>query len=316
MRVLVTGGAGFIGSHVARSLLAAGHAVTVLDNLSSGYRSLVPPRAAFQRGDLKREDKLEAWLSGHDAVIHLAALVPVPLSIEKPVDFAENNIVNTVRLLEAMRRAGVGRIVFSSSATVYGEPKRLPLRESDPVASQSNPYGASKVAAEAFIAVYNRLYGIDATILRYFNPYGPNELCRPETHAIPNIVRAALADEPIPLYWRGEQVRDFIYVEDLARAHAAVLGLEGLNYFNVGTEKGTRVKDVLQIVTDILGRPLRVDDRGERAGDVPALYASSERLKAATGWRAEVDLEEGLRHTVRFFEQLAARERRGLRHRG
>jgi UDP-glucose 4-epimerase len=300
MKVFVTGGAGFIGSHVARALLDEGHQVTILDNLSTGRRELVPQGAVFIRGDLK-DGKLDGWLDGHDAVIHLAALVPVPTSVKRPVDFAENNVVNTVRLLEAMRRSGVRRIIFSSSATVYGEPKRLPLREDDPVALQSNPYGASKVAAEGFIAVYNRLHGLDATILRYFNPYGPNELCEPETHVVPNVVRAALKHEPIPIYWKGEQVRDYIYVEDLARAHAAVLGVEGLNYFNVGSEQGVKVKEVLQIVTDIVGYPLIIDDLGERPGDVPASYATSEKLRQTTGWQPQIGLEEGLRRTVAFF---------------
>jgi UDP-glucose 4-epimerase len=303
MRVFLTGGAGFLGSHVARSLLASGHAVTILDNLSTGHRQQVPSGAAFIKGDLKQERRLEEWLAEHDAVVHLAALVPVPVSVARPVAFAENNVVNTVRLLEAMRRRRVERIVFSSSATVYGEPRRLPVREGDDIAVQSNPYGASKIAAEAFIGVYHKLYGFDATILRYFNPYGPNELCEPETHAIPNIIRAALTGEPVPIYWRGEQVRDFIYVEDLARAHTAALGCGGLSYFNVGTEKGTKVKEVLQAVTDILGQPLRIEDLGERPGDVPALYASAAKLRAATGWRAEVGLEEGLRRTVAFFRQ-------------
>jgi UDP-glucose 4-epimerase len=302
MRVFVTGGAGFIGGHVSRALLDAGHRVTVLDNLSTGRRDLVPGGAAFIEGDLKDDASLAERLAGHDVVIHLAALVPVPTSVKRPVDFAENNVVNTVRLLEAMRKAGVQRIVFSSSATVYGTPRRLPLREDDPVALQTNPYGASKVAAEGFIAVYSHLYDFDATVLRYFNPYGPNELCEPETHAIPNIIRAALQDRPIPLYWEGEQVRDFIYVEDLARAHAGVLELKGLNFFNVGSESGVAVKDVLQIVAGLVGRQLRIDHLGERSGDVPALYASSEALRKATGWQASVDLAEGLRRTVAFFK--------------
>jgi len=301
MRVFVTGGAGFLGSHVASVLLRAGHQVTVYDNLSTGHRRLVPAGAAFIKADLKHQARLAQALPGHDAVIHLAALVPVPVSIERPVAFAENNVVNTVRLMEEMRAAGVRRIIFSSSATVYGLPRALPLREEDPLGVQSNPYGATKIAAEAFVAVYNRLYGFDATVLRYFNPYGPNELCEPETHAIPNIVRAALEDRPVPIYWKGEQVRDFIYVEDLAEAHTSVLGLPGLNYFNVGTEKGVKVKDVLSVVTDILDRPVRIDDRGERPGDVPALYASAAKLRKATGWEAKTSLEEGLRRTVEFY---------------
>src|SRR5262245_11464138 len=148
MQIFVTGGAGFIGSHVARTLLEAGHGVTVYDNLSTGHRELVPEGAVFIEGDL-RDQSLATALAGHEAVIPLAALVPVPVSVVRPVDFAENNVVNTVRLLEAMRAAGTRRIVFSSSATVYGLPRSLPLREDEPVGVQSNPYGASKVAAEA-----------------------------------------------------------------------------------------------------------------------------------------------------------------------
>ena len=306
MRVFVTGGAGFIGSHVAQALLANGHQVTVLDNLTTGRRDRVPKGADFIRGDLN-ERRLSAWLAGHDAVIHLAALVPVPTSIERPVDFVENNVVNTVRLLEAMREAGVRRIVFSSSATVYGSPRNLPLREDEPIALQSNPYGASKVAAEGFIAVYHNLYNFDATILRYFNPYGPYELCEPETHAIPNIVRSAIEKTPIPLYWKGEQIRDFIFIEDLARAHVAVLDRRGLNYFNVGSEKGVAVKQILQVVTDIVGYPLLIDDRGERAGDVHATYATSEKLRIETGWQASVNLEEGLERTVAFYRDRLSR---------
>ena len=301
MRVFVTGGAGFIGSHVARVLLEAGHQVTVFDNLSTGRRELVPGGAVFVRGDLKQEHRLAEALAGHDAVIHLAALVPVPLSVQRPVAFAENNVVNTVRLLEAMRRAAVPKIVFSSSATVYGVPKRLPLREDEPLGIQSNPYGATKISAEAFIAAYHQLYGFDVAILRYFNPYGPDELCEPETHAIPNFVRAALTRQPLPLYWGGQQVRDFIYVEDLARAHLAVLPLQGLNYLNVGSETGTKIRDVIQIITDIVGYPLAIEDLGERPGDVQASYATSEALRKATGWQARVGLEEGLRRTVDYY---------------
>jgi UDP-glucose 4-epimerase len=314
MRVFVTGGAGFLGSHVTNVLLQAGHQVTVLDNLSTGHRRMVPKGAVFIKGDLKQEVKLREWLKGHDVVIHLAALVPVPVSVEHPVEFAENNVVNTVRLLESMRIAGVRNIVFSSSATVYGLPRSLPLREDDPLGVQSNPYGATKVSAEAFVAAYQRLHGFDATIMRYFNPYGPNELCDPETHLIPNVIQAALRDEPIPIFWKGEQVRDFIYVEDLAQAHVAVLGQTGLNYFNVGSEKGVKVNEVLSAVTDILDKPLRIKDLGERPGDVPALYATSERLRKATGWQAKVGLEEGLRRTVAFFrerQQMQPKVRRG-----
>ncbi len=311
MRVLVTGGAGFIGSHVSRVLLEQGHQVTVLDNLSRGRRDLVPETAAFVHADLADEAATAEALRGHDAVIHLAGFLEVAVSVERPVQFTENNVVNSVRLLEAMRRAGVGKIVFSSSATVYGVPKRLPLREDDPLGMQANPYGASKVAVETFLGVYHQLYGFDCVSLRYFNPYGPNELCDPETHAVPNIVRAALERRPIPLYWRGEQVRDFIYVEDLARAHIDPLEVGGLQVFNVGTEVGTKVIDVVETVFRILGYRVPIEDLGERPGDVSATYASSEKLRSLLGWRAQVDLEEGLRRTIEHY-----RERLGISHQG
>jgi UDP-glucose 4-epimerase len=300
MRVCVTGGAGFIGSWVTRTLLAEGHDVTVIDNLSKGFTQLVPEGARFIEGDL-RDERLQSWLAGHDAVIHMAAYIEVARSVEEPVDFAENNIVNSVRLLEAMRRAGVGKIVFSSSATVYGAPQRLPIREEDPLGTQSNPYGATKVSTEAFVATYNQLYGMDALILRYFNPYGPNELHEPETHAVPNFIKSVLAKTPIPLYWKGEIIRDMFYVEDLARAHTAVLPLSGLQYFNVGSETGTKMIDLVTTIMDIAGYTVSIEDLGERAGDIAANYASSEKIAAATGWRAQVGIREGLERTVEWF---------------
>ncbi len=301
MRVLVTGGAGFIGSALTKTLLAEQHEVTVLDNLSKGYRELVPADARFIEGDLRDEEHLQGWLRGHDAVIHMAAYIEVGRSVEEPLVFADNNIMNSVRLLDAMHKAGVGKVVFSSSATVYGTPQNLPIREDDPLGVQSNPYGASKVATEAFVATYNSLYGMDAIILRYFNPYGPNEMHEPETHAVPNFITAALAKRPIPLYWGGEQVRDFIYVEDLARAHTAVLDQTGLQYFNVGSETGTKILDVIGDITDILEYHVEIEDLGARAGDVPANYAWSQKLMAATGWRPQIELHEGLQRTIEWF---------------
>jgi UDP-glucose 4-epimerase len=305
MRVCVTGGAGFIGSWVTRTLLAENHDVTVIDNFSKGFRELVPEGARLIEGDL-RDARLAEWLRGHDAVIHMAAYIEVARSVEEPLDFAENNIVNSVRLLDAMHRADVGKIVFSSSATVYGIPQRLPIREDDPLGIQSNPYGASKVSTEAFVATYNQLYGMDALILRYFNPYGPNELHEPETHAVPNFIKSILAKQPVPLYWKGEIIRDMFYVEDLARAHTAVLGLKGLNYFNVGSETGTKMIDLVRTIMDIAGYEVPIEDLGERAGDIAANFASSEKIAAATGWHAQVGIREGLERTVEWFRSRAS----------
>jgi UDP-glucose 4-epimerase len=305
VRVLVTGGAGFIGSALTRVLLEEQHDVTVLDNLSKGYRSLVPEGARFIEGDLRDGERLAGWLRGHDAVIHMAAFIEVARSVEEPLLFAENNIINSVRLLDAMKTADVGKIVFSSSACVYGAPESLPIRETDALGVQSNPYGPSKLATEAFMATYNQLYGIDAIILRYFNPYGPNELHEPETHAIPNFIRAAIERKPIPLFWKGEQVRDFIYVDDLARAHTAVLSQSGLQTFNVGSDEGTKIIEVVNEVIGLVGET-PVTDLGERPGDVHASYAWSKKLAETTGWRAQVSLREGIERTVEWFQQHLA----------
>ncbi len=301
-KVIVAGGAGFLGSHINKVLLDQGHQVRVIDNLSTGFKENIDPRAEFVQVDLASQDELAKSLSGFEAVIHLANSIIVPESVEKPVEYAENNVVNSVKLLEAMKEAGVRKIIFSSSATVYGDSGKLPLTESSPLGVQNNQYGASKVAMEAFIGVYHKLYNFDTIILRYFNPFGPNEKHEPETHAIPNFIQAALKKEEIPLYWKGEQVRDFIYAPDLAEAHSAVLDLKGLQIFNVGTETGTKVIDTVHEIFKIVGYEVPIKDLGERAGDAAATYASSEKLMSTTGWKAKHSLHDGLVKTIEYFK--------------
>ena len=205
-----------------------------------------------------------------------------------------------------MKDAKVSRIIFSSSATVYGDSNNLPLKESHPIATQTNQYGASKVAMEAFIGTYHKLYDFDVTILRYFNPYGPNEMHKPETHAIPNFIKSTLNKQPIPLYWKGEQVRDFIYVEDLARAHTKVLHVPGLEVFNVGTESGTKVMDVVENIFKIVGYKVPVQDLGPRSGDARATYASAEKIEKLVGWKAKVSIDEGLKKTIDFYKKRSS----------
>ena len=200
-----------------------------------------------------------------------------------------------------MRKAGVKKIIFSSSACVYGTPDKLPIKEDAPV-RPDNPYGASKASIETFLQTYNVIHGFDSIILRYFNPYGPGEEHVPETHAIPNFIKATLAKKPIPLYWQGEQIRDFIYIEDLARAHIDVLDQKGYQVFNIGTEKGIKVKDVISEIFKIVGYEVPIKDLGERLGDVHANFASSEKLKKAVGWRPKVELKDGLKRTVDYYE--------------
>lgn len=303
MKILVTGGAGFIGSHVNKLLLDQGHTVTVIDDLSKGHKDLLDPKVDFHQISLEDQKQLENILQGHDVVIHMASFIEVGESVKNPVEFAQNNIVGTVKLLEAMKVAGVKKIIFSSSACVYGKPQKLPITEADPLGEQKNPYGITKVTMEEFCKLYHNLFGFDVTILRYFNPYGQGELHNPETHAIPNFIKATLAKKPVPLYWQGEQIRDFIYIDDLAEAHVLALNLSGLNIYNVGTETGVKVIDVVKKIFELVGYEVPIDDKGERKGDVPKLVASSEKIKKELGWSAKVSLDEGLRKTINFFQK-------------
>ncbi|MBI3103947.1 NAD-dependent epimerase/dehydratase family protein [Candidatus Daviesbacteria bacterium] len=304
MKILLTGGAGFIGSHVAKMLLEQGHIVSIVDNLSHSNKDSVDPRATFHQVDLSAQAKLEEILTGHDAVIHMASLIEVGESVKRPVEFTENNILGTVKLLEVMKKTGVKKMIFSSSACVYGTPKKLPITEDDPLGEQENPYGITKVTMEQFCILYHRLFGFDVTILRYFNPYGPGEEHIPETHAIPNFVRATLTKQPIPLFWKGEQVRDFIYIDDLAQAHVLPLNQSGLQIYNVGTETGSKVADVVKKIFEIVRYEVPIEDKGDRKGDVPELVASAQKLKTELGWEAKVGLEEGLKRTIDFFKKL------------
>lgn len=303
MKILVTGGAGFIGSHVNRLLLEEGHEVTVVDNLSKGHKESLDHRINFVQADINDQSALEKILPGHDAVIHMASYIEVGESVKNPVSFIENNILGTAKLLEAMKNTGVNKMIFSSSACVYGRPTKISLSEEDPLQEQENPYGLTKVSMEQLCALYHKLFGLDITILRYFNPYGPGESHTPETHAIPNFIKATLNKNPIPLFWKGSQVRDFIYIEDLARAHILALPLTGIHYFNVGTESGVRVIDVVKTIFEIVGYEVPIEDKGERKGDVPVLVASSQKIQKELGWKSEMDLETGLRKTIKFFKE-------------
>lgn len=301
MKVIVTGGAGFIGSHVNKLLLDQGHSVTVIDDLSKGHQDSVDPRVDFHQISLKDQSEMEKILSGHDVVVHMASFIEVGESVKKPVEFAENNIIETVKLLEAMKNTNVKKIIFSSSACVYGKPSKLPITEEDSLGEQENPYGITKVTMEQFCKLYYILFGFDVTILRYFNPYGPGELHQPETHAIPNLIKATLEKKPLPLYWKGEQIRDFIYIDDLAEAHVLALPLQGLHIYNVGTETGNKVIDVIKKIFEIVGYEVPIEDKGERKGDVPTLVASAQKIKKELGWNAKVSLDEGLKKTIDFF---------------
>lgn len=302
MKILVTGGAGFVGSRVVEYLLRADHSVTVFDNLSTGHAHVVPEAATLIEADLRDAAAVHNAVEGHDAVIHLAAQALVPESVADPQKAFDINLVGGFNLIEAMRKHGVKRIVHSSTAAVYGTPERVPIHEDDrklPI----NPYGSTKLAFEALLHSYHAAYGFDVTMFRYFNPYGPHEQHDPETHAIPNFIRAALDGTPVPLYWKGEPVRDFFFVDDIARAHVMGLSKDGFNVYNLGSGNGVKVGEVVETIFSITGSRSEIADLGERPGDPMQLLADTTRVREELGWKPEVSIEDGLRETVEAFKK-------------
>ncbi|HLH82837.1 MAG TPA: UDP-glucose 4-epimerase GalE [Trebonia sp.] len=306
MKLLVTGGAGYIGGVVAAKLAESGHQVTVLDDLSTGHADAVPPGAAFIRGTIRAEAKA-ALGGGTDAVLHFAASSLVGESVADPAKYWSNNLGGTLALLDAMRDAGTARIVFSSTAAVYGEPEQTPVTETAPTRPTS-PYGASKLAVDTALAEYARLHGFGAVSLRYFNVAGAfrtaaggwlGERHSPETHLIPSVlgdgktqpsVRINGTDYPTP---DGTCVRDYIHVSDLADAHLLALGAcePGRHrVYNLGNGAGFSVREVIDVCREVTGREIVAEEGPRRAGDPAILVASSERIQAELGWRATRDL--------------------------
>ena len=300
MRLLVTGGAGYIGSVVAHQLLEAGHEVTVLDNLSKGHRGAVPEGADFVQADLLDAGETKRALApGFDGVLHFAALSLVGESVEQPGLYYRNNVCGTLNLLEAMCETGASRLVFSSTAAVYGEPEEVPIPETSP-ALPTNPYGGSKLATDGLIGFFAAAHGLAATSLRYFNVAGSGgggrfgEDHHPETHLIPLVLRAASGErDSVQVFGNdyatrdGTAVRDYIHVEDLGRAH--LLALEAADegehrVYNLGNGAGFSVREVVEVAREVTGREIKAIDAPRRAGDPPVLVASSEQIQKHLGW--------------------------------
>jgi UDP-glucose 4-epimerase len=300
MPILVVGGAGYIGSHAVRALVASGHGVWVFDDLSQGHAASVPA-GRLLHGNLADRDALELALRTHqiNAVMHFAAFASVPESVADPAKYYRNNLVGTLNLLDAMRAVGVGRIVFSSTAAVYGVPEVVPIPEDSP-RQPINPYGFTKLAMEHALADYARAYGLGYAVLRYFNACGAagdgtiGEDHTPETHLIPLALQVALGQrEAISIFGTdyptpdGTCVRDYIHVEDLADAHIRVLDRiepgRGLVY-NVGTGTGVSVREVVDACRRATGHPIPAVEHARRPGDPSVLVAASQAIQRDLGW--------------------------------
>ncbi len=300
MRILVTGGAGYIGSFTVHRLLADGHTVTVYDNLSAGHRAAVPA-GVLRVGDLADADRLDHLLAVEriEAVIHFAGSCYVGESVTNPATYYRNNVGHALTLLERVRRHGVKRVVFSSTCATYGIPDAVPIAEDHPQRPVS-PYGNTKLAAERLLADYAPAYGIGYAALRYFNAAGASadgtrgEHHTPETHLLPLALQVALGQRPhLSVFGTdydtpdGTCVRDYVHVEDLAEAHALALGaiVPGVGkVWNVGTGTGSSVREVIRTCEEVSGRAIAVKEGPRRPGEPPALVATGDRIRRDLGW--------------------------------
>jgi UDP-glucose 4-epimerase len=300
VKVLVTGGAGYIGSVVASQLVEAGHDTVVLDDFSRGHAGAVPEGARLVRGNILDAGLVrESLAEGFDGVLHFAALSLVGESVQEPELYYRNNICGTLTLLEAMRESGAEKLVFSSTAAVYGEPEEVPIRETAP-ALPTNPYGSSKLAVDRLIGAVAGARGLAATSLRYFNVAGARghfgEDHHPETHLIPLVLEAAAGGSSVKIFGTdyptrdGTAVRDYIHVEDLGRAH--LLALEAAEQgehrvYNLGNGAGFSVREVVEAARGVTGKNVDAVEAPRREGDPPVLVAASDRIRADLGWKPE-----------------------------
>jgi UDP-glucose 4-epimerase len=317
MKLLVTGGAGYIGSIVARMLIDAGHEVVVLDNLERGHREAVAPEARLAVVDLiDREAVHETLADGFDGVLHFAALALVSESVSHPERYWRTNVGGSLNLLQAMADHGIPRLVFSSTCAVYGEPDEIPISEAAPT-HPGHAYGASKLAVDHMITSFCAAAGLGAVSLRYFNVAGASsglgEDHDPETHLIPNILRVVLGHrDHVEIYGTdyptrdGTAVRDYIHIEDLGAAH--LLALDGARpgrhqVLNLGNGSGFSVREVIAAAEQVTGRSIPTLERPRRPGDPPMLVAASDRIRSELGWEArKPTLAEMIADAWRFAE--------------
>ena len=319
MKVLITGGAGYIGGTVATILMQSGHSVTVLDNLCHSKRDEVPHGAEFVQADIADRPLVESLLRDMrpDGVLHFAALIEAGESMQKPEIYFRNNTASTLSLLEAMHATGVNKLVFSSTAAVYGEPEHVPIEETAKL-MPTNAYGESKLLVEYMLQWLHRIHGLRYASLRYFNVAGAlpgrGEAHEPETHLIPLILDVALGRrEKIFIYGEdydtpdGTCIRDYIHVVDLAAAH--ILALDALNtrdrlICNLGNGQGFSVKEVIEAARRVTGHPIPVEIKPRRPGDPARLVASSARAQAELGWKPKTpDIDQILTSAWEWHQQ-------------
>lgn len=302
MKIIVTGGAGFIGSHLSEACLAAGHEVTIIDDLSSGRNENVPSAARFEQLDIRSPEAAALVIeTAPDVLIHHAAQMNVRVSVDKPAYDADINVLGFINLLEAARQVGTRRVIFASSGgTVYGEPEQLPCGEDQPLLPVC-PYGVSKLAGEQYLYYYSRCYGIGYTALRYANVYGPRQDPHGEAGVVAIFCRKLIAGDDPVIYGDGEQTRDYVYVGDVVRANMAAIEKNYDGGVNIGTGKETSVNYLAERIIVSLGSDNTPSHEAARLGEVQRSALDVTLAGEVLGWEPLTSLDEGLVATIEFF---------------
>lgn len=301
--VLVTGGAGFIGSHVVDLLIESGKKVIIADNLSSGKKEFVNPQAVFYQIDVSSQE-LEQLIAKEkpDGVIHLAAQVDVAASVRDPAYDANVNILGSLRLMDACKNHGVKRVVYASSCAVYGEVQQLPIQESFAIKPISF-YGASKYVPEMYLKLYHQLYGLEYSILRYANVYGPRQTPKGEGGVVAAFLSKMANQQAVTIFGDGEQTRDFIYVKDVARANVLALEKKGSRILNISSNSSISINQLYRMLREIAGCPIAPEYRPRRDGDIIHSRLDNELAKNTLGWNPSYSLEQGLTETFRYYKE-------------
>ena len=304
MNILVTGGAGFIGSHLVRHLLAKGENVTALDNLSTGLAENLPSEAKLVEMDILDEELPKVVAAGtFDAIVHLAAQTMVDTSIKNPLLDTRENLLGTVQVLEAARAANVKRVIFASTAAVYGDVKEddLPVREAQPTEPMSF-YGLSKLSVEKYLEMYRKIYGMEYVVLRFANVYGERQGDGGEGGVISIFAKAVAEGRDITIYGDGEQTRDFVYAGDIAEGILAALRTEEVNAaYNLSTQTETSLRELVSLLAESCGREIVPKYGAEREGDIYKSMLSNSRARRGLDWQPATTLAEGLRRTYEYF---------------
>jgi UDP-glucose 4-epimerase len=308
VKYIVTGGAGFIGSHIAEILVKRGDEVTIIDNFFSGKKENIIPfligkKSVFIEGSITNLPLLKRCFSGADGIFHQAAIASVPRSIKNPAATNEANVTGTLNVLIAARDCGIKKVVFASSSSVYGDTPTLPKHE-DMKPAPLSPYAVSKLAGEHYLQVFHHVYGLHTISLRYFNVFGPRQDPKSEYAAvIPKFITAVLAGKPITVFGDGEQTRDFTYVKDVVNANIHAMESNAQGVFNIACNRRISINDLAALVMEITGKTVPVRHEPPRAGDVRDSLADISRAEKAFGYSPGYTVREGLEETIAWYRQ-------------